>query len=135
VQEQRVLARWSGWGAVPEVFDPARPEYAPAREQLAALLSAEELAAAARNTLNAHYTDAGIVQAIWSAVQQLGFAGGQVLEPGCGSGNFIGLGPAPCRGDRRRAGPNHRGHRGRALPAGHHRHRVVRRHPRPGRLV
>ena len=92
--EQQVLARWSGWGAVPEVFDARRPEYAWAREQLATLLSPQEMAAAARNTLNAHYTDAGIVQAVWSAVQSLGFTGGRVLEPGCGSGNFIGFAPA-----------------------------------------
>jgi hypothetical protein len=60
-EEQRVLARWSGWGAVPEVFDPDRPEHARARDQLAQLLSADELAATSRNTLNAHYTDATIV--------------------------------------------------------------------------
>ena len=92
--EQQVLARWSGWGAVPEVFDARRPEYAWAREQLGVLLSPQEMAAAARNTLNAHYTGAGIVQAVWSAVQSLGFTGGRVLEPGCGSGNFIGFAPA-----------------------------------------
>ncbi len=51
-----MLARWSGWGAVPEVFDAGRPEYAWAREQMGALLSPQEMAAAARNTLNAHYT-------------------------------------------------------------------------------
>ena len=89
-----MLARWSGWGAVPEVFDTRRPEYAWAREQLGVLLSPQEMAAAARNTLNAHYTDAGIVQAVWSAVRSLGFTGGRVLEPGCGSGNFIGFAPA-----------------------------------------
>ena len=89
--EQAVLARWSGWGAVPEVFDTGREEFAWAREQLADLLTPGELAAASRNTLNAHYTDAAIVQAVWSAVQALGFEGGQVLEPGCGSGNFIGF--------------------------------------------
>ena len=92
--EQQVLARWSGWGAVPEVFDTRRAEYAWAREQLGALLGPREMAAAARNTLNAHYTGAGIVQATWSAVQALGFTGGRVLEPGCGSGNFIGFAPA-----------------------------------------
>jgi N12 class adenine-specific DNA methylase len=88
-----VLARWSGWGALPGVFDPARPEHAGTREQLASLLSAAELAAAARTTLNAHYTDAAIVQQVWSAVRELGFTGGRVLEPGCGSGNFIGFAP------------------------------------------
>jgi len=92
-EEQRVLARWSGWGAVPEVFDPGRAEYQWAREQLAGLLSPQEMAAAARNTLNAHYTDAGIVRAVWAAVQELGLTGGRVLEPGCGSGNFIAFAP------------------------------------------
>ena len=93
-QEQAILARWSGWGAVPEVFDPARQEFAPAREELGALLTVEEMAAAARNTLNAHYTDAGLVRATWSAVRDLGFPGGRVLEPGCGSGNFIAFAPS-----------------------------------------
>jgi len=76
------------------VFDQARSDdYGWARQELAQLLSEAELAAAARNTLNAHYTDADLVQAIWTGVQQLGFAGGQVLEPGCGSGNFIAFAP------------------------------------------
>jgi len=92
--EQAVLARWSGWGAVPEVFDTARHEFARAREELAGLLAPEELAAAARSTLNAHYTGAELVRATWAAVQQLGFTGGRVLEPGCGSGNFIAFAPA-----------------------------------------
>ncbi len=61
---------------------------------MASLLTPPELAAAARSTLNAHYTDAALAQAIWSAATQLGFEGGQVLEPGCGSGNFIGFSPA-----------------------------------------
>src|SRR6266487_1789030 len=92
--EQALLARWSGWGAVPQVFDQARSDdYGWARQELAQLLSEAELAAAARNTINAHYTDADLVQEIWTGVQQLGFAGGQVLEPGCGSGNFIAFAP------------------------------------------
>jgi N12 class adenine-specific DNA methylase len=91
--EQAQLAHWSGWGAVPEVFDVTRQDLARARDELATLLTPEELAAAARNTLNAHYTGADLVQAIWAGVQQLGFTGGRVLEPGCGSGNFIGFAP------------------------------------------
>jgi N12 class adenine-specific DNA methylase/predicted RNA methylase len=92
--EQAVLARWSGWGAVPEVFDPSREDFVWARRRLAELLSDEELSAAARNTLNAHYTDAELVRAIWEAAGKLGFTEGRVLEPGCGSGNFIGMAPA-----------------------------------------
>src|SRR5260370_11060617 len=91
--EQAAMARWSGWGAAPEVFDDTRQEFAWARGELAALLTPEELAAAARNTLNAHYTGADLVKAMWDGVRQLGFTGGQVLEPGCGSGNFIGFAP------------------------------------------
>ena len=89
------MARWSGWGAVPEVFDDSRNEFAWARDQLAGLLTPPELAAAARSSLNAHYTDAALVQSIWTAATKLGFTGGQVLEPGCGSGNFIGFAPPP----------------------------------------
>jgi SAM-dependent methyltransferase len=88
------MARWSGWGAVPEVFDTTRQQFAWAREHLSGLLTEQELAAAARSTINAHYTDAALVQAMWAAAQQLGFDGGHVLEPGCGSGNFIGFAPA-----------------------------------------
>jgi len=91
--EQVVLARWSGWGAVPETFDPTREDLAWARRDLGAMLSEEELAAAARNTLNAHYTDAELVKVIWVAAGRLGFTEGRVLEPGCGSGNFIGFAP------------------------------------------
>jgi N12 class adenine-specific DNA methylase/SAM-dependent methyltransferase len=95
--EQAIMARWSGWGAVPEAFDAGRADLAWAREEMAALLSPEEMAAAARNTLNAHYTDAALAAEVWAGVQRLGFTGGSVLEPGCGSGNFIGLAPAGAR--------------------------------------
>ncbi len=88
-----MLGRWSGWGAVPEVFDEARGEYAWVREQLAGLMSDADLTAARRTTLNAHYTDAALVQAIWAGVRDLGFTGGRVLEPGCGAGNFIAFAP------------------------------------------
>jgi N12 class adenine-specific DNA methylase len=92
--EQAILARWSGWGAVPEVFDDGRAEFAWARGQLAGLLSPAELAAARRTTINAHYTDAALVQAIWDGARKLGFTGGRVLEPGCGSGSFIAFAPS-----------------------------------------
>lgn len=92
-EEQQTLARWAGWGGLPEVFDDTRPEYADEREELRALLSPQEWNAAKRNTLNAHYTDPRAVAAIWQAVQDLGVTQGRVLEPGSGSGNFIGLAP------------------------------------------
>lgn len=91
--EQEELARWSSWGAVPEVFDEARPEWAAERTELRELLSEAEWNAAARTTMNAHYTDPAVVREIWRAVGELGFAGGRVLEPGSGSGTFLGLAP------------------------------------------
>ena len=57
-------------------------------------MTEQEYTAARRTTVNAHYTDPAYVTAMWNALQDLGFAGGRVLEPGCGSGTFIGLAPA-----------------------------------------
>jgi N12 class adenine-specific DNA methylase len=75
------------------VFDEARGAYARVRDRLAELMSDAELAAARRATLNAHYTDAALVRAIWRGARSLGFTGGRVLEPGCGSGHFIAFAP------------------------------------------
>ena len=94
VEEQRTLAAWSGWGAVPGVFDEDRDEWAQARAELLELVGEDGYAAARRTTINAHYTDPAIVAAIWQLVQELGFDGGRVLEPGCGIGTFLGLAPA-----------------------------------------
>lgn len=91
--ELDTLAAWSSWGAVPQIFEADRPEWAPEHEQLRNLLTERQWNQAMRTTRNAHYTDPGIVAAIWSAVQQLGGAQGRVLEPGCGSGTFIGMAP------------------------------------------
>lgn len=93
--EQRVLARWGGWGAqgLWQVFDEDRAEYAGDRAQLHQVLNDGEYDAARRTTINAHYTDPVIVREMWAAVQQLGFQEGRVLEPGCGAGTFIGLAP------------------------------------------
>ena len=98
--EQRYLARWGGWGALSAVFDtdPADPDrwaarYGHARAELDRLFTPGELAAAARTTINAHYTDVVYAAAVWEAVTGLGFTGGRVLEPGCGAGVFLGLAP------------------------------------------
>jgi len=96
--EQGVLARWSGWGALPEVFDEGRPAWAWARDALGGLLDAAEMAAASRSTINAHYTSAEVVAELWRAVSDLGFSGGRVLEPGCGPLHFASLVPAQVAG-------------------------------------
>lgn len=113
--EQQVLARWSGWGALPLIFEPrpthsraeAKSDYDRAtgrwdalsgiRDEVRSLLSDREWNDARRNTLNAHYTDAALVKAVWGAMREFGFDGGRVLEPGSGVGNFIGLAPRDTR--------------------------------------
>ncbi|MFI5736069.1 helicase-related protein [Kribbella sp. NPDC051587] len=79
---------------MPQIFDDSNAEFSAERSELRGLLSDTEWNAAARTTINAHYTDPAYVEAIWSALTTLGFTGGQVLEPGSGSGTFIGLAPA-----------------------------------------
>ena len=93
--EKASLARWGSWGAqgVFQIFDEIREEYAGDREHLRSLLSEAQYDAARRTTINAHYTDAAYVHAMWSTVQELGFNGGTVLEPGSGVGTFIGFAP------------------------------------------
>lgn len=93
--ERRALARWGSWGAqgVWQVLDEDRVEFAEQRERLRGLLTDEEFAAARLTTINAHFTDAALVGAVWSAVVDLGFGGGRVLEPGCGAGTFLGMAP------------------------------------------
>ena len=91
--EQRVLAAWSGWGAVPEVFDTRNDDFAAERERLRELLTRDQYRHAEASILNAHYTDPAVVAAVWEALRQAGFRGGRVLEPGCGSGHFVGHAP------------------------------------------
>ncbi|NTY62041.1 helicase, partial [Mycolicibacterium sphagni] len=92
--EQEVLATWSGWGACADLFDRRSDQYATERDHLRETLGPDAYRAAEASILNAHYTDPAIAQAMWDAVRSGGFTGGRVLEPGCGSGNFIGLAPS-----------------------------------------
>lgn len=94
-QEQATLARWSGWGATPAVFDDDNDRYAAARQELRQLVGQSGFDAARRTTLNAHYTDPDTDRAMWSILTSLGFQGGTVLEPGCGAGTFLGTAPVP----------------------------------------
>ena len=86
-----VLARWSSWGALQQVFDD--PAWAPVRHRLEQLAGPAGYAAAQRTVLNAHYTHPALARAMWKGLGQLGFAGGWVLEPGCGSGLFLATAP------------------------------------------
>lgn len=95
--EQQTLARWSSWGAIPEVFDESKTDWTNERAQLRDLLTPDEWDAAARTTINAHYTDPLIVRQMWRTLTALGFDGGTVLEPGSGLGTFLGMAPATAR--------------------------------------
>ena len=95
--EQVQLSRWSSWGAVPGVFDEHDTRYEQERAAIRPLLSDDEWDAAARTTINAHYTQPSYAAAMWTTLTDLGFKGGTVLEPGCGAGTFIGLAPASAR--------------------------------------
>ena len=92
--EQRILARWSSWGALAHAFDERDAAGRRILAELSGLLTASELAAARRSTLNAHYTDARIAAAMWRLATDLGFDGGTILEPGCGTGVFLATRPA-----------------------------------------
>lgn len=91
--ERNVLARWAGWGAVPELFDATVARYADQRDELNALLGAEGYSAARRSTINAHYTHPSIADAMWRMAERLTFPGARVLEPGCGPGVFVSRAP------------------------------------------
>ncbi|MCD7053120.1 DEAD/DEAH box helicase family protein [Rhodococcus sp. BH2-1] len=96
--EQRVLAQWSGWGGVPQIFDTAKTEFDAERAELQELLTPREYDAARLSTVNAHYTDPAIAAAMWRAVERAGLPeGARVLEPGCGSGHFLGSAPEGVR--------------------------------------
>ena len=99
-EEQRTLAGYVGWGMFPQVFDYSNREWKAERETLQSLLTDEQFAAARRSTTNAHYTSARVVTAMWDMARKIGFAGGRVLEPSMGTGNFFGLMPAELRNSR-----------------------------------
>ena len=91
--ERALLAGWSGWGAVPQLFDEHRPGWGPRRDRLRELVGDDGFASARRTTVNAHYTHPAIAREIWRLAGELGFEQGRVLEPGCGAGVFIGTAP------------------------------------------
>lgn len=106
--EQSVLAKWVGWGGLRPAFAREDGSVAKGWEKEAAelreLMTPEEYRAAESSTRNAHYTAPEIVKAMWSAVDRLGFKGGQILEPSVGAGNFLGLAPASVRATGRFTG-------------------------------
>ena len=99
-EQQEVLSRYVGWGGLSDAFDPEKPTWALEYAQLKELLTPEEYAAARSSTLNAHYTSPTVIQAIYEAVDRMGFETGNILEPSCGVGNFFGMLPEKMRNSR-----------------------------------
>ena len=96
-EQQEVLSRYVGWGGLSDAFDPEKPAWALEYAQLKELLTPEEYAAARSSTLNAHYTSPTVIQAIYEAVERMGFETGNILEPSMGVGNFFGMLPEKMR--------------------------------------
>lgn len=101
--EQITLARYVGWGGLPQAFrhpttGAIRDGWKARVEQLEGLLSSKELSAARRSTQDAHYTAQGVVKAMWEGLKRMGVRGGNMLEPSSGTGNFIGLQPDDMKG-------------------------------------
>ena len=88
-EEQQVLSQYVGWGGMASAFSPNNRRY----EQLRSLLTEDEYKAARASVLNSHYTSPVIIKAMYTALGQMGFEGGKVLEPSMGVGNFFGMLP------------------------------------------
>ncbi len=99
-EEQETLSRYVGWGGVAEAFDDTKDNWRKEYEELKGLLTEEEYESARASTLNAHYTSPTVIKAIYSAIESMGFHGGNVLEPACGVGNFFGLLPENMKGSK-----------------------------------
>lgn len=91
--EQIVLSKYVGWGGIPEAFDENNSSWANEYEELISALSPEEYNAARESTLTAFYTPQEVVKACYDIAENLGFKQGNILEPSCGIGNFIGMKP------------------------------------------
>ena len=89
-EEQETLSRYVGWGGLADCFEETSPHY----EELKSLLDSEKYAAARASTLTAFYTPPVVIRGIYKALAQMGFTQGNILEPSCGTGNFLGLLPA-----------------------------------------
>ena len=91
--EQKILSRYVGWGGIPEAFDERAGAWHTEYAMLKNILTPEEYASARESTLTAFYTPPEVINAIYKAMEQMGFREGNLLEPSCGIGNFIGMLP------------------------------------------
>ena len=95
-EEQAVLAQYVGWGGLADFFDEKNPRYS----ELKDLLTDAEYAAARESTLTAFFTPPVVIRGIYAALGQMGFTQGNILEPSCGIGNFLGMLPESMSGSK-----------------------------------
>ena len=92
-EEQIILSKYVGWGGLSEAFDENNSAWATEYLELSSVLTPEEYASARESTLTAFYTPPEVITAIYKSMEQMGFKEGNLLEPSCGIGNFIGMLP------------------------------------------
>ena len=92
-EEQVILSKYVGWGGIPEAFDPGAGSWQTEYQMLQNILTPEEYDSARASTLTAFYTPPAVINGIYNVLEQMGFREGNILEPSCGIGNFIGLLP------------------------------------------
>ena len=92
-EEQEILSQYVGWGGIPEAFDENNSSWADEFIELYTALSPDEYESARASTLTAFYTPPIVISSIYKAMEQMGFKEGNILEPSCGIGNFIGMLP------------------------------------------
>ena len=92
-EEQEILSQYVGWGGIPEAFDENNSSWADEFTELYTALSPDEYESARASTLTAFYTPPVVISAIYKAMEQMGLREGNILEPSCGIGNFIGMLP------------------------------------------
>ena len=92
-EEQEILSRYVGWGGIPQAFEENNSSWANEYLELKNTLSSEEYSAARASTLNAFYTSPTVIRSMYEALENMGLKQGNILEPSCGVGNFMGLLP------------------------------------------
>jgi N12 class adenine-specific DNA methylase len=98
--EQEILSRYVGWGGIPQVFDGKDGSWSSEYLDLKEHLSSGDYETARATTLNAHYTSPIVIKSMYKALENMGFESGNILEPSCGIGNFMGLVPASMSGSK-----------------------------------
>ena len=92
-EEQEILSRYVGWGGIPQAFEESNSSWANEHLELKNTLSSEEYSAARASTLNAFYTSPTVIRSMYEVLENMGLKQGNILEPSCGVGNFMGLIP------------------------------------------